>query len=182
MKGCMKRSLRRKHTAATSLKANLEHKAGKESFVVDNMSGSESKSPVQSPRQRRKSDSERGSTRNKKDSRERYAGRKGIESSNIILCFNCDKVTTHFAITCPEPKKEGRSTTPYPRSGSNSREPGSQGSEKHRTNILRGSWGKEPLGMTRWEVEEEMIQSKERERVVEELIKFKLKTKRKRRR
>ena len=90
--------------------------------MVNSMSGTESKYPNQNPGQKRRNDNERGRNRTPKgrDSNKRSKGRKSRESRNTRHCFNCDKVTTHFANTCPEPRRkegkvEGKFNNPIPK-------------------------------------------------------------------
>ena len=153
------KTLIRKHTATASLKADVEHKAGGSGHMVNSISRAASKSPSQSSGQRRRYENEqRGRSRTpqgkgplREDRRDSSKGRRSRESSNTRICFNYEKVTGHFANTCPEPKREDGKIevriTPYPRSRESSRNRGgaSQGSKTHRTNMLRATWREEPL-------------------------------------
>ena len=105
-------------------------------------------------------------------------GRRSRESSNTRLCYNCDKITNHFANTCPEPRKEGgriegRSITPCPRSRESSKDRGgaNQGGKTYR--ILKASWGEEPLETRGKEEKKEEAERNEREEAVVELVEFK---------
>ena len=132
----------RKHTASMTLKADLvEHRPRGQVHVVNNMSVAPTSSS-QSPEKKRKKyhDDNRGrdSTPQDKGRGSSQGKRNSINNSNTRLCFNCDKISTHYAANFPKPKKEegeneGRSITPYPKRGDSSKESGgaSQGGDTY---------------------------------------------------
>ena len=144
----------RKHTAVMALKADLvEHRPRGSGHMVNSISGAP-RFPSQSPVQQRKKYNNENRGRNRTPhgkGRDSSQGRRNSRnSSNTRLCYNCDKITTHFAATCPKPKKEEgkverRSITPYPKSGDSSRDRGAatQGGDTYR--MLKASLGEEPM-------------------------------------
>ena len=150
------KALIRKHTAATFLKVHFEQKTGGSGHVVNSISGSGNKSPSQSPGQRRRHNNEQrgrnrtpqGRGQGRGDRRDSSQGRRSRDSNNIRVCFNCNKISNHFANTCPESKREDGQTegriTPYPRSREASRDRGgaTQESEKPQDQHAQSIMGK----------------------------------------
>ena len=145
------KALIRKHSAATSLKADLEQNTGSSGHVVNSILGAGNKFPGQSPGPRTKHDNgQRGRNKTpqgRRDRRDSSQGRR--DSSNTRLCYNCNEISNNFANNCPEPEREngltGGRTTPYPR-----------------TIKLRATWGKESLKDTEKEKGNEAGEEKER--------------------
>ena len=149
--------------------------------MVNSISGTPNKSPSQSPGQQRRYNNEnrgrnrtpQGKSQGRRDSSQ---GKRSGESITTRLCYNCDKITTHFANTCPEPRiQEGKflgiTITPYPRSRDSSRDIGAnQGGNTYI--ILKVSWGEEMLETGEKDKEKEKITEDTEKDRVEELAKF----------
>ena len=97
----------------------MEQKAGNSGYVVNSISGAASKSPSQSPGQRRRYDNEhrginrtpQGKGTGRGDRRDSSQGRRSRESNNTRLCYKSDKITTHLPIYAPSPKKRREKLT-----------------------------------------------------------------------
>ena len=134
--------LGKKHFAASfdEVPADLvEHR-----HMVNSISGAPTRSQIQSPGLQRERYNNENRGRNRTQGKEQgrrdssQGKRNSRNSSSTRLCYNWDKKKTYFAATCLKPKKEegkveGRSITPYPRSGDSSRDGcgGSQGGDTY---------------------------------------------------
>ena len=131
----------RKYAQNMALKADLvEARPKGQGHVMNSMSGGpRNQTPrysSQSPGKQRKKyyKDTRGSNKTRRGEASQ-SGRRSRESSNTRLCWNCDKISDHYAASCIKPPKDdSRSVTPYPRGRSKSREKGgaNQGGETYR--------------------------------------------------
>ena len=135
----------KKYAQNMALKADLvEARPKGQGHVMNSMSGGpRNQTPrysSQSPgKQWKKYDKDTRGSDKTRGGEASQSGRSSRESSNTRLCWNCNKISDHYAASCIKPPKDdSRSVTQYPRGRSNSREKGgaNQGGETYR--MLKG--------------------------------------------